>query len=180
MLALETGRLRLRELGDDDAAFILRLLNEPSWLENIGDRGARSIDDARDYIRNGPQAMYARLGFGLMCVELKESGACIGLCGLLRRDALEHPDIGFAFLPEYWRRGYASESAVAVLQWASRKPGMDTVLAVVAPHNQASAQLLLKLGFEPDGVVCLSSDGKDLHRFAVSLRGPIPWRHNKD
>jgi hypothetical protein len=66
---LETDRLRLRRLSSEDAEFILQLLNEPSWLRFIGNKGVRAIENARDYILKGPVEMYSRPGFGLYLVE---------------------------------------------------------------------------------------------------------------
>src|SRR5205809_1402527 len=105
-MILETDRLQLRLLSVDDAEFILRLLNEPSFIQNIGDRGVRTLDDARAYITNGPIASYEKHGFGLLLVQLKTTGTPIGICGLLKRDALPEPDIGYALLPEFWSNGY--------------------------------------------------------------------------
>ena len=114
MKVLETDRLILRWLSTDDAEFILELLNEPSFLQYIGDKGVRTLEDARNYILNGPVDMYARLGFGLYLTELKERGVPLGICGLLKRDGLEDVDIGFAFLPRFWAKGYAYESAAVL------------------------------------------------------------------
>ncbi|KPV49042.1 hypothetical protein SE17_34840, partial [Kouleothrix aurantiaca] len=111
MTVLETERLRLRQFADSDAAFVLELLNEPSWLRFIGDRGVRTLDDALGYITNGPQAMYARYGFSLLVVERTTDGAALGMCGLIKRDTLDAPDIGYAFLPRAWGQGYAREAA---------------------------------------------------------------------
>ncbi len=110
-MVLETHRLRLRRLSVDDAGFILRLLNEPSFIQNIGDRNVRTIEEARAYILNGPVASYETHGFGLWMVETKDAGTHIGICGLLKREVLEDVDIGYALLPEFWSRGYALESA---------------------------------------------------------------------
>jgi RimJ/RimL family protein N-acetyltransferase len=115
---LETSRLELRRLSEDDAPFILALLNEPSFIRNIGDRGVRTIDDARGYIAQGPMASYARFGFGLYLVELREPRTPIGICGILKRDQLPDPDIGFAYLPAYWSKGCAREAAEAVKAYA--------------------------------------------------------------
>ncbi len=117
MKILETERLVLRRLTAGDAAFILELLNEPAFLENIGDRGARTLADARRYIARGPVASYRKFGFGLYLVELKDSGTPVGICGLLKRESLEDVDIGFAFLRRYWSQGYARESAAAVMHY---------------------------------------------------------------
>ena len=109
-MRLETERLLLTHLDPADAAFILELLNEPSWLRFIGDKNVHSLDDARRYIENGPMAMYAAKGFGLYRVALKETDTPIGICGLIKRDTLPEPDIGFAFLPRAWGAGYAREA----------------------------------------------------------------------
>ena len=116
VLVCETQRLLIRRLDATDAPFILRLLNEPSFLQNIGDRGVRSLDDARTYLAKGPLASYAQHGFGLFHVSLKAGGDAIGMCGLLKRDWLDAPDVGFAFLPEFWSKGYAPESSVGVIE----------------------------------------------------------------
>src|SRR2546427_4029250 len=118
MNILETQRLVLRQLSTDDAEFIVALLNEPSFIRYIGDKGVRNLDDARQYILNGPVDSYERNGFGLYLVELKENAIPIGISGLVRRDTLPDADIGFAFLPAYWSKGYAIESATAVMTYA--------------------------------------------------------------
>lgn len=144
---LATERLDLRWLAAEDAEFILALTNDPDWLRYIGDRGIRTVDDAREYIATGPAAMYARLGFGLYAVELRESRAPIGICGLIRRDWLEAVDVGFAFLPRFRGMGYAREAAAATLEHA-RTLGFDRVQAIVSPDNGDSIQLLTKLGMK--------------------------------
>jgi RimJ/RimL family protein N-acetyltransferase len=143
---LETERLALRRLTSADAGFVHELVNEPSWIRFIGDRGVRTLDDARAYLDKGPLAMYRRFGFGLWVVELKETGEATGLCGLIKRDALEDVDIGFAFLPRYWRRGYALESARAVLAYGREILELDRIVAITSPDNDASIRLLEKIG----------------------------------
>jgi RimJ/RimL family protein N-acetyltransferase len=147
MTVLETERLILRHFNPDDAPFILALLNEPSFLANIGDKKVRTLEDARQYIANGPVATYARHGFGLYQVELKDTHTPIGMCGLLKREELPHPDIGFAFLPDFWNKGFAYEAAAAVLKDARARLHLDGLLAIVNPDNDASIKLLEKLGF---------------------------------
>ncbi|MBL7962195.1 GNAT family N-acetyltransferase, partial [bacterium] len=111
---LETSRLTIRELNSDDAEFILKLVNTPTWLKFIGDRGVKNLDDAKKYIENGPVKSYADNGFGLYLMELKIGKAPIGMCGLIKRDFLPDPDIGFALMPEFEGKGYGYESASAV------------------------------------------------------------------
>lgn len=162
----ETERLRLRHLTVDDAAFILQLLNEPSFIENIGDRGVRTREDACAYILNGPIASYARLGFGLNLVELKATGEPMGMCGLLKRDALDDVDIGYAFLPEFCSKGYAREAATAVLHHAHQVLALKRVVAIVNPQNQSSIRLLEKIGFQYKKMVRLSADAPEIKLFA--------------
>ena len=123
MPILKTERLELRELCFADDAFILELLNEPGFLRHIGDKGVRSLPDARQYIAKGPMASYRRCGFGLYLVSLAGGGEPVGICGLLKRDTLPDVDVGFAFLSRYWSRGYAVESAAAMLDHGRRQSG---------------------------------------------------------
>ncbi len=158
-----TPRLHLRPFILDDAPFILRLLNEPSFLQHIGDKGVRDLEGAKGYLTNGPMVSYARHGHGLMAVELKETCEPIGMCGLLKRDNLDHPDLGYAFLPAFWSKGYALEAARAVLEDAKR----ERVLAIVSQGNAASIRLLEKLGF---GFVRLEAMSPDEPKVAVYAR----------
>src|SRR5687768_12396838 len=135
MTLLETDRLILRELTLDDAPFILTLLNDPSFIRYINDKNVRNLEDARQYMLNGPMASYAQNGFGLHLVELKDSAVPIGVCGLLKREELPDPDIGFAFLPDYWGKGFALESASAVMNDARERLGLKRVLAIVSHDN---------------------------------------------
>lgn len=166
MTVLETDRLRLRRLSTADAAFILALLNEPSWLRFIGDKGVRTLDDARRYILSGPMDSYRRLGFGMYLVELKDGGTLIGICGLVKRDSLEDVDIGFAFLPQFWGMGYAYESASAVMAFGRNVLGLSRIVAVTAPDNDGSVRVLEKLGLRFHKAVRLSEDDKEISLFA--------------
>lgn len=169
MKVLETDRLILRRLSPEDAGFILRLLNEPSWLRFIGDKGVRTVEDARNYILNGPVEMYSRLGFGLYLVELKGEGLPVGICGLIKRDSLEDVDIGFAFLPKYWGRGYAHEAASAVMEYGGSVLGLNRIVAVTSVDNDSSAKLLEKLGLRFEGMVRLSNDSEEVKLFGTAV-----------
>jgi RimJ/RimL family protein N-acetyltransferase len=166
---LETDRLVLRRISMDDAAFIVQLLNEPSFLRFIGDRGVRTLDDAHNYIRNGPMASYERFGFGLWLTLLKESGVPIGMCGLLKRETLKDVDLGFAFLPQFWRKGYAMESAAAVLSYGRSAFGLKRIVAITSPANDASIAVLERLGFVFEEMVRLSKDGDEVRLFGAEL-----------
>lgn len=166
-MLLETERLTLREASLDDATFILRLLNEPSFLRFIGDRGVRTVDDAVRYIAERLIESYVVNGFGLWLVERKEAPGPIGLCGLVKRSALPDADIGFAFLTEFWSAGYAFESARAVRDYALGTLGLPRLLAIVNDDNAPSIRLLEKLGLEFVRMIELSTDAPPVRLFAL-------------
>ena len=166
---LETDRLILRHLSDDDAEFMLELLNDPSFIRNIGDRKIRSLDGAKVYIQNGPVASYAKNGFGLYLVQLKETGESIGMSGLIRRDQLDDVDIGYAFLPKFWSKGYASESAQAIKQYAQDVIGLIRMVAITDPTNTGSIRVLEKLGMKFEKMVRLAADDIELKLFSIEL-----------
>lgn len=164
-----TPRLRLREFTLDDAGFVLRLLNEPSFIANIADRGVRSIADAERYLAEGPMSSYARHGFGLWMVELQDTDTPAGMCGLIRREGLADADIGYAFVPEHWGAGLAGEAAAATLALARERFSLRRVVAIVSPGNARSVRVLERLGFADEGVVRLKEDGEPLRFFGVAL-----------
>lgn len=145
---LETERLRLREFSLNDAEFVLELVNTPSWIQYIGDRKIRTPGLAEEYIQETIQKSYAKNGFGLWLVELKETKEPIGMCGLVNRESLEDVDIGFALLPEYFRNGYTYEAAKATLKYAKEKLKIEKVVAITNQKNSASIGLLNKLGLQ--------------------------------
>jgi RimJ/RimL family protein N-acetyltransferase len=166
---IETERLTLRQFTAEDAGFILALVNEPSFIQNIGDRGVRTAADAVNYLENGPIASYSRNGFGLWLVALKESGESIGMCGLIKREALEDVDMGYALLPRYWSRGYAVESARGVMEYAKGIVGLKRIVAIVDPANAGSIRLLEKVGFTYESMTRLSADDIELRLFGCNL-----------
>lgn len=169
MKVLETERLILRRFTVDDGEFILELLNDPLWLRFIGNNGVNTLDDARSYISKTLVAMYERLGFGLYLAELKGEGIPVGMCGLIKRDSLEDVDIGFAFLPKFHGKGYAFESASAVMAYGERAFGLKRIVAITSPDNYASARVLEKLGFNFDRMIKLADDGDEVKLFASNL-----------
>jgi RimJ/RimL family protein N-acetyltransferase len=169
MKVLETERLILRWLTVDDGEFILELLNEPSWLRFIGDKDVRTLDAARDYISKSFVAMYERLGFGLYLTELKGEGTPIGICGLIKRDSLKDVDIGFAFLPKFWGKGYAYESASAVMAYGKKTFGINRLAAITSPDNYDSARLLEKLGFNFERMIKPSDEGAEISLYTSAI-----------
>ncbi len=169
MKVIETDRLILRWLSTDDAEFILELLNDPSWVQFIGNRGVKTIENARDYILKGPVEMYAQLGFGLYLTELKDGGAPIGICGLIKRDSLEDVDIGFAFLPRFWGKGYAYEAASATMGYGRQVLELNRIVGITSPDNHRSAKLLEKLGLQFERMVSFANDAQEVKLFASEI-----------
>jgi RimJ/RimL family protein N-acetyltransferase len=169
MIILETERLILRQMTSDDSEFILELVNDPSFIQNIGDRKVRTPDGARSYILNGPAASYARNGFGLWLVVLKETNESIGMCGLIKRDGLEDVDIGYALLPRFWGQGYAVEAAGATKAYAKDAVGLKRIVAIVDPANEGSIRVLEKIGLRYEKMVQLSADDIELKLFGTEL-----------
>jgi RimJ/RimL family protein N-acetyltransferase len=169
VVVLETERLSLRKLSIEDAVFILRLLNEPSFIQYIGDKHVRTMEDARLYLLNGPIASYQKFGFGLFLIEMKDSGAPIGICGLLKRDVLEDVDLGYALIPEFWSQGYGFEAAAAVKSYAGRELGLKRIVAITNTENQSSIRLLEKIGFRFENMVKLADDREELMLFGSAV-----------
>jgi len=164
---LKTERLVLRKLTFEDSPFIVQLLNSPGWLEFIGDRGVRTEEDAKVYLQDGPMLSYEKNGFGLYLVGLLETSEPIGICGILKRDNLEHPDLGFAFLPEFTKKGYAQEVANATIWFAKEKLNIKTLFAITLPHNSSSIKLLEKVGMKYEGLVKSTNGKEDLNLFKL-------------
>lgn len=167
---LETPRLILCHLCEDDAPFILELLNDESFIRYIGDKGVRNLEDAVGYLRTGPMDSYRRFGFGLFLTLLREDLSSIGICGLLKRDELDDPDVGFAFLPRYWSKGYASESATAVLEWGWSTFGMRRIVAITSTENHDSIRLLQKIGMTFEGLVQLGDDQRKVNLYGIETK----------
>jgi RimJ/RimL family protein N-acetyltransferase len=145
---LETERLILREFTLDDTPFIIELVNSPGWLQFIGDRNIKTEEQAREYLRSGPLQSYEKNGFGLSLVALKADQSPIGMCGIIRRDSLENPDLGFAFLPAFEGKGLAYEMANATLAYAKNVLKLPVIFAITMPENKRSIKLLEKMGFQ--------------------------------
>ena len=168
-LIATTARLLIRELtAEDDAAFLLEVLNDPAFVRNVGDRGVRTEADAAIYIRQRISSAYESFGFSMWRVELRTTGEPIGICGLLKRDSLEDVDIGFAFLEPYRSRGYAFEAASASLEFGWNTAKLPRIVAITAPHNTSSIRLLEKLGFRFERVVRLTAKSPEVMLFAIT------------
>ena len=161
MKVLQSERLDLRWFNGDDAAFILQLLNEPSWLQHIGDRQVRTLQQARDWVQTRLVSGYERQGMGFWAVCLRGQMEPIGLCGLIQRDTLPDVDVGYAFLPAFWGRGYAKEAAGACLRYGREVLGLQRILAITGPDNQASQRVLLGLGMQLERRCTLPGESRE-------------------
>ena len=166
---LETERLILREFNLDDVDFIIELVNNPTWIKYIGDRGVKTLEDAEKYLKSGPLKSYNDFGYGLWAVIEEDSGKLIGMCGLLKRDYLEHPDIGFAMMPEFAGNGFGFESAKATVDFAHNQLKIDVLSAITATYNEKSINLLKKLGFSFDQNIKIPNDSEEVMLFKKPL-----------
>lgn len=164
---LETERLVLRRLTLDDADLMLAVWNDPGFIRNVGDRGVRTLEDAREAMQQGALRLYADYGYGPYAVTLKPEGTRIGICGLFRRDNLEHPDIGFAILPDYRGRGLAGEAAFAVRDYARDDLALEALTAIVAPDNARSISLIEKLGLHFDSMITMPGDDQAIRLYRM-------------
>ena len=171
MQVLETERLVLRRLSTDDAEFVLEHLNDPSFHRYIGDRGVRSVEQARQYLVDRVMASYEKFGFGIYLVELKDSREQIGTCGLLKREEMEDVEVGFALLPQYWSKGYALEAAQAVMEYGHQELGLERIVAIVNPGNSRSFKLLEKIGLRFDRMIRLSAEDAEIELFTPEGEG---------
>ncbi len=169
MSVIETERLNLRRMAADDAEFVLELLNDPSFIRFIGDRGVRTIEDARQYILTKMVESYEQFGFGMWLVELRGSKVPIGICGLIKRDSLPDVDIGFAFLPRFRSMGYAYESASAVMSYGMNVIKLKRLLAITNPDNAGSIKVLEKIGLKFDRMIKLSEGEPEIELFASDV-----------
>jgi len=165
---LETERTILREVTNDDAEFILDLLNQPSFIKFIGDRNVRTVEQARDYIESRFTESYKRFGFAMWAVVLKETGDLIGLCGFVKRDGLPDADIGFAFLPQFERQGYGFETASAAMRYGRETLNLPRVLAITSIDNVSSQKLLEKIGLQFERLISLPNDTEALKIFSTA------------
>ena len=167
MVLLETERLIIQQFTLADTPFILELLNTTSWIKYIGDRKIRTLEDAEKYLLNGPIKNQETIALGLSLVKTKNENISIGMCGLIKRENLKDADIGFAFLPQYEGKGYAFESASAIITEAKKNLGFNRIIAITVAYNHNSIKLLEKLGMTLEGNVYMKDDAEELMLFAL-------------
>jgi RimJ/RimL family protein N-acetyltransferase len=170
MQILETERLLIRKITLNDSDFIIELLNDPSFIKNIGDKKVRTVQEAHKYILDGPVVSYEKNGFGLYLVVLKKTAEPIGICGLIKRDNLENVDVGFAFLPEFRRKGYAFESASVVVEYGRRKLRIKKIVGVTNPDNTDSIAVLEKIGLKFDKMIKMNEDEPEIRLYSIEFQ----------
>lgn len=163
---IETSRLRIRRFTKDDASFIFHLLNDPSFIENIGDKKIQNNADAAQYLEQGPLQSYQHRGFGFNLVALKSTDEAIGMCGLVKREELENPDLGYAYLSAFQGQGFATEAATAILAELSNSKRLKSVSAITSPVNTASNQVIIKVGFKFEQVIEFKGEDTNLYTYA--------------
>ena len=166
---LETRRLLLRRVTLDDADLMLSIWNDPAFVQFVGDRGVRTIEQAKTALSEGVLLLFERYGYGPFCVVRKADGTRMGICGLFRREVLDDPDIGFALLPEYCGDGFAFEAARAVVAHARDDLGIGTLTAIVSPDNVASVGLIGKLGFSFDRGITMPGEEQEISLYSMQL-----------
>ena len=166
---LETERLSLRRVTLDDADFMLDLWNDPAFIRNVGDRGVRTVEQAHEAMKSGALKLYADHGYGPYAMVLKSDGRRIGVCGLFKRDNLDHPDIGFSVLPGFCGIGYAGEAAFAVLAHAHDDLGIRKLTAIVSPDNAPSIGLIEKLGLSFVRMITMPGDDEEICLYSATI-----------
>lgn len=166
----QTPRLLINHFTEADAPFVLKILNTPGWLQFIGDRNIKTPEAAQQYTKEKLLAGYTKLGFGMYAIRLKDTNETIGMCGLVKREHLEHADIGYAFLPEYGGKGYALEATAAVLQYANDTLKFNPILAIVTPGNHSSIKLLEKLNFLLQGNITQNNEELLLFKNEIAIK----------
>ena len=165
----ETERLILKPTSEEDAEFIFELLNTPKWIKYIGDRNIKTVENAKDYIKIKMLPQLKRLGYSNYTLIRKSDNHKIGTCGLYDRDGLEGIDIGFAFLPEYERNGYAFESANKLMNAAFNEFEITKINAITVKDNISSQKLLEKLGLKLNGTTKLPDDNEELLLYKIEM-----------
>ena len=168
-MIIETKRLRIRKLTLNDASFFYELVNDPDWIRFIGDRNVQTLQDAEDYLTNRIFKAYKDWGFGFYAVVNKKSDDLVGISGFVKRDELEHVDVGFAFLPKGRGQGFAYESTQALMNYGQETLNFTTVLAIANNDNERSHSLLKKLGFQFDKHIKLYEEEQEISLFNITL-----------
>ncbi len=166
---LNTERLEMRWLTPNDAPMMLAVWNDPAFVRHVGDRGVRTLEQARAAIEAGPVRLYTDYGYGPFRVTRREDGIDLGVCGLFRREGLDEPDIGFAVLPEFCGQGFGFEASVAVLDHARDALKLPCVTAIVSPQNNPSVGLLEKLGLLYERPVRLPGEDRDVSLYRIDF-----------
>jgi RimJ/RimL family protein N-acetyltransferase len=170
MIIAETKRLIISKFTTEDAPFYLKLVNTPHWIQYIGDRNIKTLDQAINALKEGNIKSYKDNGFGFYKLLLKDNKLKpIGTCGLIKRNTLDDVDIGFAMLPEYERKGFGYEASLEIIKLAKHKFNLKRIVAITLPNNKGSIALLGKLGLNYEKTVFPFDADEELLLFAKNL-----------
>lgn len=164
---LETDRLILKPVSLDDADFVLAVHNTPKFIQFIGDRNLRTLEDAENYIKNRFFPHYEKHGFGNCLIVEKSSGKKVGAVGVFVRDGLDVPDIGFSFLPEFEGKGYGFEASLKLMKTVFQDFGLNKISAITTNENIASQKLIEKLGLKFIKMTKLPDDEVELRYYEI-------------
>ncbi len=167
-------RLLFAPLSLADSDFIVTLLGDADFRRYIGDRGVQHAGDVEAYLREGPWRCYAEHRFGLLKLTERMSGQPIGIAGLLRRASLSDVDLGYALLPAFRRRGYASEACQALLRLAANDFALTRLVAIVSPGNTRSIATLQRSGFVYERMIRMPEVVEELRLYGCELPSPVP------
>ncbi len=164
---METQRLKLQVVLPDDAEFLFKLMNTQKWYDFIGDRGIKTVDDARQYIMNKMHPKLSEKGFVNHLMIDKTTNKIVGTCSLHDRDGVDGMDIGYALLPEFEGKGYASEGAQAMISLAFNVHQQKRISAITSDDNKQSYGLLEKLGFTQNGYIKLPNSDESIRLYIL-------------
>jgi ribosomal-protein-alanine N-acetyltransferase len=170
---IETERLTMRRITPHDADLMLAVWNDPAFVRYVGDRGIRTIEQAAKAIEEGAMRLFSEHGFGPYRMALKTDDTAVGICGIFAREGMDEPDLGFSVLPEFCKRGFAYESAVAVIRHARVDLKLPRLTAIVSPENAASVGLIEKLGLQFERMIRLPGENSDISLYAVSFGNQV-------
>ena len=171
-MKLQTDRLHLRWLAPGDEDILLAVWNDPAFMQNVGDRGVRTTEEANEAMKGGPLKLYEDYGYGPFRVSLANTDEAIGLCGLFKRENLDDPDIGFALLPDHCGKGLAYEAAIAVTSHARDDLALPRMTAIVSAGNAPSIGLIEKLGLAFERMILMPGDDEEICLYAINWTSP--------
>jgi len=160
---LETNRLILRELHPGDAKSFYDLNSNPNVIKYTGNAAFKNVEEAKEFLENYRD--YRLNGYGRWAVIEKSTEKFIGWCGLKLGKMENEADIGFRFFEEEWNKGYATESAVACIQYGFENLKLKRIIGRAMKENIGSIKVLEKIGLKHEKDI--DFDGKEAVVYAI-------------